>query len=159
MEAVILIGAQAAGKSTFYRERFADSHVRLNLDMLRTRRRLELLLRACLKAGQRFVLDNTNVTAAERGQYIALARAAHFEVTGYFFAATLADCLRRDPSRPERERVPPRGIAGTIERLELPSLAEGFSRLYAVRIAAGGDFTVEVWDGDGGADTEHEGDG
>ena len=143
MEAVILIGAQAAGKSTFYHERFADSHVRLNLDMLRTRRRLEILLQACLEAGQRFVLDNTNVTVAERGRYIALARAARFNVTGYYFASTLADCLRRNAARPEDQRIPPRGIAGTFKRLELPSLAEGYSRLYTVRIAAGGGFTVE----------------
>jgi len=38
MEAVIFVGLQAAGKSTFYRERFFDTHVRINLDMLRTRR-------------------------------------------------------------------------------------------------------------------------
>jgi tRNA(His) 5'-end guanylyltransferase len=34
MEAVILAGIQAAGKSTFCRERFFDSHVRINLDKL-----------------------------------------------------------------------------------------------------------------------------
>jgi hypothetical protein len=31
MEAVLFIGIQAAGKSTFYRQRFADTHIRLQL--------------------------------------------------------------------------------------------------------------------------------
>lgn len=33
MEAVLFIGMQASGKSTFYRERFFSSHVRINLDI------------------------------------------------------------------------------------------------------------------------------
>src|SRR4051812_8782542 len=37
MEAVILIGIQGSGKSTFYRERFFDTHVRVSLDLLKTR--------------------------------------------------------------------------------------------------------------------------
>ena len=56
MEAVIFVGIQASGKSTFYKERFFDTHVRLNLDMLRTRHREKLLLRACLEGKQPFVL-------------------------------------------------------------------------------------------------------
>ena len=34
MEAVIFIGLQASGKSTFYRQRFFRTHVRTNMDML-----------------------------------------------------------------------------------------------------------------------------
>ena len=34
MEAVIFTGIQASGKSTFFKERFFDTHVRINLDML-----------------------------------------------------------------------------------------------------------------------------
>ena len=37
MQVVILIGIQGSGKSTFCRKRFFDTHVRINLDMLRTR--------------------------------------------------------------------------------------------------------------------------
>jgi predicted kinase len=36
MEAVLLVGIQGAGKSTFYQQRFFDTHVRINLDMLKT---------------------------------------------------------------------------------------------------------------------------
>jgi predicted kinase len=34
LEAVIFIGLQAAGKSTFYLRRFFRTHVRINMDML-----------------------------------------------------------------------------------------------------------------------------
>jgi hypothetical protein len=50
MEAAIFIGIPAAGKTTFYRERFFETHMRLSLDMLRTRHREMLLMRACFDA-------------------------------------------------------------------------------------------------------------
>jgi hypothetical protein len=58
MEAIIFIGIQGLGKSSFYRERFFNTHIRINLDMLKTRRREQLLLQACLNAKQPFVVDN-----------------------------------------------------------------------------------------------------
>ena len=61
MEAVLFIGIPASGKSAFFKERFFDTHVRINLDMLKTRRRESLILRACLEGKQSFVIDNTNV--------------------------------------------------------------------------------------------------
>ena len=60
MEALIFVGLQASGKSTFYKERFFTTHLRINLDMLRTRHRERLLIGACLEAKQPFVVDNTN---------------------------------------------------------------------------------------------------
>ncbi len=66
MEAILFIGIPATGKSTFYKCYFADTHVRINLDMLKTRRREDILLQAGLKAKQRFVVDNTNPTRANR---------------------------------------------------------------------------------------------
>jgi len=50
--------------------------VRINLDMLRTRHRQRLLIAACLGAKQRFVIDNANLTAAERALHIAAAKQA-----------------------------------------------------------------------------------
>jgi len=37
MEGIIFIGIQASGKSTFYKERFFNTHVRISLDLLNTR--------------------------------------------------------------------------------------------------------------------------
>ena len=45
--AIIFIGIQACGKSTFYRERFSDI-VHINLDTLRTRKKENKLLEECI---------------------------------------------------------------------------------------------------------------
>jgi predicted kinase len=145
LEAVIFIGLQAAGKSSFYRERYFRTHVRLNLDMLRTRRRLEILLRACFEAKQPFVIDNTNLTAEERGRHIELARAARFSIAGYYFASTVEACRRRNAARPEPEQVPPKAIYGAAARLQLPSYGEGFDALFVVRMTEPSGFAVEKW--------------
>jgi predicted kinase len=76
MEAVIFVGIQASGKSTFYLQRFFETHVRINLDMLRTRHREQVLIEACVAGKQSFVIDNTNATREQRARYIAPARAA-----------------------------------------------------------------------------------
>src|SRR3954447_18072724 len=71
MEVVILVGIQASGKSSFYREQFFATHMRISFDLLRTRHRERSLLGWCLGHQQPFVVDTTNVTAAERGLYRA----------------------------------------------------------------------------------------
>ena len=145
MEAVIFIGIQASGKSTFYRERFFDTHVRISLDMLRTRHRERLLLEACLRGQQRFVVDNTSVTVAERARYLAPAREAGFRVVGYFFEPDPRGSFARNTGRAEAARVPPAGLFGTLKRLERPTLAEGFDELLRVSVPGAGEFAVEEW--------------
>ena len=142
METVIFTGIQATGKSSFYRSRFFDTHIRINLDMLRTRRRERLLVQACLEAQQPFVVDNTNVTATDRARYLAPAREAGFRVVGYYFCSSVGDALRRNRDRTGRALVPAKGLVGTYKRLEVPVLEEGFDLLYEVRIEDGGRFSV-----------------
>lgn len=152
MEAVLLIGIQGAGKSTFYLRRFFHTHVRLSLDLLRTRHRERMLLEACLGVGQPLVVDNTNVAAAERARYILPAKAAGFRVTGYFFEPDPRGSLRRNNEREGKRRVPPAGLFGTLKRLQRPRRDEGFDELYRVRISESGEFLAEPWVGadDGG---------
>ncbi|MDP7288123.1 MAG: ATP-binding protein [Phycisphaerae bacterium] len=146
MEAVILIGLQASGKSTFYRERFCDSHVRINLDMLRTRHREKLLFGACLEMKQPFVIDNTNPEVKDRLRYIPAARDAGFRVVGYYFQSRLDDLLTRNASRPTDKQVPSLAIHGTYSRLVLPSPDEGFDELYYVSLQTPAGFAVKEWD-------------
>ena len=137
MEAVILIGIQASGKSTFHAERFNRTHVRINLDMLKTRHLEMRFLQTCLETQQSFVVDNTNVSAADRARYIAPARAAGFRVIGYFFHADVSDAIRRNDSRAGKACVPEAGIRGTHARLVPPTMAEGFDDLFDVTIVDG----------------------
>lgn len=148
MELVLFIGIQATGKSLFYRERFFHTHVRVNLDMLRTRHREALLFQACLDGQQRLVVDNTNLTRAERARYIAPAKAAHFLVIGYFFRSRVAEALVRNGQRTGDQRVVDKAIFGASGRLELPARTEGFDALYFVTLGAAAEFTVEDWKND-----------
>jgi predicted kinase len=145
VEAVIFIGLQGAGKSTFYKERFFATHVRINLDMLKTRHRERRFLQACVETGQAFVVDNTNPTRTVREVYIRAAKDAGFRVVGYYFQSRVEDCKRRNEQRPSDQQVPLRGILGTAGRMELPSLEEGFDELHYVRIEEGKGFVVEGW--------------
>jgi predicted kinase len=85
VEAVIFVGLQGAGKTTFYKERFFATHLRLSLDMLKTRHRERRLLQACVETRTPHVVDNTNPTRAERQVYIQAAKEAGFQVVGYYF--------------------------------------------------------------------------
>lgn len=146
VELILLMGIQASGKSTFCRERLFSTHIRLNLDMLRTRHREAILLHACLEAKAKFVIDNTNLTRADRARFIAPARAAHFAVHGFFFESRVADSIARNAGRSGKARVPDSAIRHSSAKLEPPDLAEGFDTLSMVRISAEtGEFLVEPW--------------
>jgi predicted kinase len=145
MECVIFIGMQATGKSTFYRERYFNTHIRINLDMLRTRHREQVLTKACIEARQPYVIDKTNPSIADRAKYIAPAKAAGFRVAGYYFASKLHEAMARNAGRTEAHRVPDKGLLGTHARLQLPTRGEGFDELFYVQIAADGAFSVEEW--------------
>ena len=106
MEAVVLAGLQGSGKSSFYKQRLFATHVRISLDLLRTRHRECRLLEVCLATQQRFVIDNTNPTRDERAKYIRQSRAAGFRVAGFYFRSKVEDCLRRNSGRAD-EVVPP----------------------------------------------------
>lgn len=147
MEMVIFIGAQASGKSSFYRQRFSDSHVRINLDMLRTRHRESILLNACFEASQSFVVDNTNPCVADRGKYFELAsrsREKQLRMTGFYFQSSIESCISRNRGRAVTQKIPEHAIAATVRKLELPSFKEGYDRLHFVRIVDG-EFVVEDW--------------
>lgn len=145
MEAIIFTGIPAAGKTTFYQRHFFSTHIRLNLDMLKTRHREQLLLRACLEAKRPFVIDNTNVTRAARAGYIAQAKAAGFSVVGYYFQSALSAALERNRQRSGKALIPEKGIVAKYQQLELPSYDEGFDQLWYVEIGADGQFIVKEW--------------
>lgn len=142
MHAVVLSGIQGSGKSTFCRERFGSTHVRLNRDMLKTSHREGILLHACLAAQQPFVVDNTNPTAAQRARYRDLARAAGFRVDLYFFDVSLELALQRNDEREAPHRVPEVGVRGTFAKLEHPASDSLWDGMYIVRCDPAGQLSV-----------------
>lgn len=142
MEAILLIGIPGSGKSSFYREQFYASHLRINRDMLKTKRRERALIEACLKIQQRFVLDNVNATRADRSEVIAAAHTARFRVIGYFFQVSTRVAVARNKERIGKAQIPLVGIFGAYKRLETPSYAEGFDKLFVVTIGADRNFIV-----------------
>lgn len=142
MEAVILIGVRASGKSTFCRERFAETHERINLDTLRTRGREEVALAECISGRKAFVVDNTNPLASDRARYIGRAREAGFRVIGYFFRTTLREAMRRNQGREGKDRIPAAAIAATLKKMQGPEFKEGFDEIYIVEVNERNGFRV-----------------
>lgn len=142
MEMILFIGIQATGKSEFFKRNFYATHMRLNLDMLKTRHRESILLDACLKAKQPFVVDNTNPTKEDRQRYIVSAKQAGFSVIGYYFRSSIKESIARNENRTGKACVPVPALLATHNKLELPSLAEGFDHLYYVSIGSDGEFLV-----------------
>ena len=145
MELVILIGLQGAGKSTFCKDKLFTKHLRINLDMLKTRSREKRIVQVCVETRQSFVVDNTNPTRAVRAVYIQAAKEAGFRVVGYYFQSSVEACQRRNDLRPPAQRVPLRGILGTASQMELPTREEGFDDLFYVRIDDTNEFVIEGW--------------
>ena len=142
MEAIIFCGIQASGKTTFYKENFFRTHVRLSLDLFNTRRKEKIFLETCLQTQQRFVIDNTNATKKERLVYIEKAKEFKFAVKGFYFETTVGQAITRNKNRTGKEDVPAAGIGGTYKRLQEPEFAEGFDELFIVKIL-NGNFVVD----------------
>ncbi|HEY8608452.1 MAG TPA: AAA family ATPase [Noviherbaspirillum sp.] len=140
MEAILLIGIQGAGKSTFYIERFFDTHLRIGQDLLGTRHRQRRLLEFCIETRQPFVVDKTNATRAERMRFILPSMEAGFRVVGYFFEPDPQGSWERNQRR--KRQVPPAGLFGTLKRLERPQQDEGYSALHRVSLTPDGGFIV-----------------
>ena len=149
LELVVLVGLQASGKSTFFRERFAATHDHVSKDLFpnnrdRNRRQTQLI-RAALGAGSSVVVDNTNPTARDRLTPIQLGRESGARIIGYFFESDPHESLRRNDRREGRARVPAVAIFATAKKLSLPSPEEGFDELFRVRLLASG-FEINSWD-------------
>jgi predicted kinase len=143
MEAVVLCGMQGSGKTTLYRDHFLETHVRVGMDLLRTRPREAAFVALCLETRQPFVVDATNATPADRRRYVAPAREAGFRVVAYLVEVDPAVALARNAARPAARRVPVAGVAGTGRRLQRPTAEEGFDALWHAAQALDGGWRIE----------------
>jgi predicted kinase len=141
MEAVILCGVQGSGKTTLYRDRFIETHVRVSMDLVRTRAREAALLTLCLQTRMPFVVDNTNPTVADRARYVAPAREAGFKVVGYLVEVDPAAAFANNAAR--ARVVPASGLRDVARRLIRPTPEEGFDEVWHATATPDGGWRIE----------------
>ena len=135
-ECVILVGLPGAGKTTFARQRY-PSHEHISKDALpgsgNKQTRQDAALRRSLAARRSVIVDNTNVTPAERATVIAIARELDARIVGYYVEASTREAVARNEGRAGRAKVPKVAIFTCAKRLVPPALDEGFDEIHTVR--------------------------
>jgi predicted kinase len=138
LECVILIGLPGAGKTTFYRDRFSSTHAHISKDVFPNASSRQLrqheVIDETLVAGKSLVVDNTNPTSGERARIIKLAHDRGAQVIGYFFDISTRAAVARNANRSGRGKVPNVAIFTVAKRLQRPTLAEGFDKLFRIEI-------------------------
>lgn len=139
MEIVVLTGIQGSGKSSFYFEKFKDTHVRINLDTLRinnteykAKKEEDKLIEECIKNNKSIVIDNTNITIEKRKKYIDIAKANNCKIISYYINADIKTAIARNDLREGNARVPKVALYTTLKKLVIPSKDEGFDELYEI---------------------------
>jgi predicted kinase len=145
-DCVILVGLPASGKTTFFTQRFAETHAHVSKDLWpNTAKRDERQareIRAALSEGRSVVVDNTNPAVADRAAVIDVAREVGARVIGYYFDASTREAVGRNRGREGKQRVPDVAIFTKAKRMVVPARGEGFDELYQVSIDADGQFNV-----------------
>lgn len=133
---VVFVGLQGSGKTTYYHEHFAGTHVHVSKDLMGSTREKENRQReqiaSALKEGRSVVVDNTNPTLYDRAPLIALARAHGARVIAYYFEAPVRMAVARNQQREGKARVPNVAIFATQKRLVPPSIDEGFDEVIVI---------------------------
>jgi predicted kinase len=94
---------------------------------------LRSLLKARLAADvPRNHIDATNLSLRERGQWIKLARNSGYEVHAVYFDVPVEVCVRRNRRR--GRQVSEDQMRKMADRLQPPSLEEGFTKITTVRV-------------------------
>jgi len=132
MEAIILIGLQASGKSTFFRANFLDSHTIISNDLLKTKNGEWKLIDFCLEKNKNMVIDNTNYSIDKRKAYIDKIKPHNFKIIGYYFKMNFARSIKWNKEREKTKIIPYQGIQIIYKRMEIPTLSEGYDELYCI---------------------------
>lgn len=144
-ECVILVGLPGAGKTTFYDQRLSKTHLHISKDLFPAsardkQGRQDAALRTALESGRSAVIDNTNVSAAERAGIIAIAKALGARVVGVYIVASTREAVGRNERRTGREKVPKVAIFTKAKQLQAPQPSEGYDDLRAYRVTDRGLF-------------------
>ncbi|KAI6654898.1 Sodium-independent sulfate anion transporter-like [Oopsacas minuta] len=92
-ELILLVGCQASGKSSFYREHLAaNGYIHISQDILKSRDKCLLSTEQLLTAGKNVVIDNTNPDRATRSRYIQLAKKCNVPVRVFWLVTSIDHC-------------------------------------------------------------------
>ncbi len=137
-EAIIFVGLQGSGKTTYFTDHFAATHEHVSRDVQQSAEHEAALIRECLRSGRSFVLDNTNATRTVRAPYIREAKAAGFSVLSYFFDTPVRTAIGRNNHRKDKRPIPVPAILRAAKRLEPPSIEEGIDEIRTITAKVAG---------------------
>jgi predicted kinase len=131
-EAIVFVGLQGSGKTTYYHQHFAASHEHISRDVQKTSERELALFRDCLAGKRCFVLDDTNATRAARAVFVREAKAAGFMLRAYFFDTPVRTAIGRNNHRKDKKPIPVPAILRVGKGLQPPSVEEGFEEVQVI---------------------------
>ncbi len=146
MKITITVGLPGCGKSTYLKRRCinalsSDEIRRLIADNPEDQTihaqvfaTIRYLIRQRMAAGRRVTyVDATHLTRWERRPYVQLARRYQCELEALFFDVPVEVCIQRNRRR--SRVVPEQAIRKMAQRLQPPTLEEGFTRIIRPRLA------------------------
>src|SRR5712692_3633605 len=141
LELIIFVGLQGSGKTTYYHEHFAATHVHVSKDLMLNARNREAMqmkqIDEALGAGRSVVVDNTNPTRESRAPLVAAGRRRGARIVGVYFDPHVPTSITRNRRREGRARVPDVAIFITKKKLVAPAVEEGFDEVRVVMSADG----------------------
>ena len=138
-ELIILVGCQASGKSSFYREHLATKgYTQVSQDLLRSKEKCLSLTDQLLKAGKSVVIDNTNPDTTSRSGYIQIAKKSSVPVRVFWLQTDREHCRHNNMFRrltdysKSHGGVDDRVINIYMNKFEEPNLEEGIEEIVEV---------------------------
>jgi predicted kinase len=132
-EAVILVGLQGSGKTTYYRTNLLDTHVLVSGDVQGSPQRQAAVVRESLASGRSFTVDNTNLTRAARAAYIRPAKEAGYRVVCCYLDTPVRTAIGRNNHRKDKKAIPVPAILRSAKNLQLPAMDEGFDEILVIQ--------------------------
>ena len=136
MELIIFVGLQGSGKTTYYREHFAATHVHVSKDLMPNARDRDakqmMQIDEALGAGRSVVVDNTSPTIESRAPLIAAAKRHGARAVAIYFDPHIPTVLARNRQREGKARIPVPAIFATKKKMVVPAAAEGFDEVRVV---------------------------